>query len=111
MNRKTIVITMLLIAATLLAGCQVTKELTEVPAATMPVVTQPTPKEKAVADLKVRIGQLEVLEQEKRLTRDIMKLQLEIAELDAKAPLQPPKSPPVQTKPARQKAEVPAEMK
>jgi hypothetical protein len=91
---KTIAI-LLLVAV---AGCpQRDTPKAEVPVAIVapatpiaPVVVTPTPEEKAMADLKVRIGQLRVLEEEKHLTRDIMKLQLEIAELSLKASPQPP---------------------
>ena len=44
---------------------------------------------KALSDLQTRIGQLEVLKTEKTLTRDIMKVQMEIAELTLKAQAPP----------------------
>ena len=43
----------------------------------------------ALADLKNRIGQLEVLKQEQTLTRDIMVLQQEINQLNLKAQAMP----------------------
>lgn len=74
------------------SGCQVTLDPSN-------------PEDKALRDLKDRIGQLEVLRKENQLTLDIMKLQREIAQM---------KSPQLTAQPVRRRAntdELPPEIK
>ena len=55
----------------------------------VPVEGQSISPEQALANLKVRVGQLDVLWKEQTLTRDIMVLQQEIRELTLKAQAPP----------------------
>ena len=59
------------------------------PSQVTPEQAQVVQQEKALSDLQVRIGQLEILRQEQTLTRDIMLLQKEIRELGKKVPAPP----------------------
>jgi len=46
----------------------------------------PADQKQAVSDLKIRIIQLEIMKKEKALTRDVLKLQREIGELQILPP-------------------------
>jgi len=92
MNRKTIVIAMLLVAAMLFAGCQVTMTPTD------PQKAAKAEARKAEADTLERIRTMKIVQEETLLIRDILLLKVEVAKIQAA------NAPPG---PARQKVDVP----
>ena len=96
MNRKTIVILMLLVAAMLFAGCQVTMLSPDDPEDAAKAVAK-----QAEADTVERIRTMKIVQEETLLIRDILLLKSEVAKIQAA------NAPPAQSKPARQKVEVP----
>jgi len=95
MNRKTIVIAMLLVAAMLFAGCQVTMTPTD------PLAVKKAETKKAEADTLERIRTMKIVQEETLLIRDILLLKVEVAKIQAA------NAPPAQPKPARQTVAVP----
>ena len=95
MNGKTIVIAMLLVAATVFAGCQVTMTPTD------PLAVKKAETKKAEADTLERIRTMKIVQEETLLIRDILLLKVEVAKIQAA------NAPAVQTKPERQNVVVP----
>ena len=89
MNRKTIVIAMLLVAAMLFAGCQVTMTPTD------PQAAAKAEAKKAESDTVERIRTMKIVQEETLLIRDIMLLKAEIAKIQAAntPPAQPKRQP------------------
>jgi len=99
MNRKTIVIAMLLVAAMLFAGCQVTMTPTD------PQKAAKAEAKKAEKDTLERIRTYKIVQEETLLIRDILQLKAEVAKIQAaNAPPAPATRPAI---PARQKVDVP----
>jgi len=96
MNRKTIVIAMLLVAATVFAGCHVTMTPTD------PQAAAKAEAKKAESDTVERIRTMKIVQEETLLIRDIMLLKAEIAKIQAASAPQKPA-----TRPARQTVAVP----
>ena len=88
-------ITMLLVAAMLFAGCQVTMTPTD------PQKAAKAEARKAETDTLERIRTMKIVQEETLLIRDILLLKVEVAKIQAA------NAPAVQTKPARQNVEIP----
>ena len=96
MTRKAIVIAMLLVAATVFAGCQVTMLSPDDPQA-----VKRAEAKQAEADTVERIRTMKIVQAETLLIRDIMLLKAEIAKIQAAgAPLPRTKPAPLPELPA-----------